>query len=136
MHRSGLWRFAVPYLALIYPASAQVVWDMPGIVVPKVNIDRAPPPARLDVWPRLDPGAVICKTQGDLQRLAEARRGVAGERPKCQLIQTPTAVAIVKRAGPGQTEVTLTNQNSLDSWTDAYLPDRALPPGGQAVQIK
>jgi hypothetical protein len=136
MHRSGLWRFAVLYLALSYPASAQVVWDMPGVIVPKVTIDRSAVPARSDVWPRLDPGAVICKTQGDLQRLVEARRGLPGERPKCQLIQSPTAVAIVKRAGPGQTEVTLTNQNSLDGWTDAYLPDRALPPGGKAMQIK
>jgi hypothetical protein len=79
---------------------------------------------------------VLCKTQGDLLRLAESRRGIRGERPNCQLIQSPTAVAIVKRAGPGQTEVTLTDQNSLDGWTDAYLPDRVVPIGGKPVQIK
>jgi hypothetical protein len=123
-------------LTLSYPASAQVVWDMPHVLVAPPKFDKAPGLARTEVWPRLDPGAVICKTQGDLLRLAESRRGVPGERPNCQLIQTPTAIAIVKRAGPGQTEVTLTDQNSVDGWTDAYLPDRALPVGGKGIQIK
>jgi hypothetical protein len=136
MYRSGPWRSAVLYLALSCPASAQVIWNMPNIVNPPAKFDRSPAPARSDVWPRLDPGAAICKTQADLLRLAEVHRGVAGERPNCQVIQSPTAVSIVRRAGPGQTEVSLTNQNGLDGWTDAYLPDRALPPGGQAVQIK
>lgn len=136
MNRSGLWRTAVLYLALCIPASAQVIWDMNNIAVSRPKFDRTPVPTRSDVWPRLDPGATICKTQEDLLRLAEVRRGVPGERPQCQFIQTPTAVSIVRRAGPGQTEVSLTNQNGLDGWTDAYLPDRALPPGGTAVQIK
>lgn len=136
MHPSGSWRIAVLYLALICPASAQVIWDMPNIVNPPVKFDHTPVPARSDVWPRLDPGATICKTQADLLRLAAIRRGVQGERPNCQFIQSPTAVSIVRRAGPGQTEVSLTNQNGLDGWTDAYLPDRPLPPGGKGVQIK
>jgi hypothetical protein len=136
MYRSGLWRTAVLYLALCYPASAQVVWDMPSVIVPKVNIDRTPVPARAEVWPRLDPGAIICKTQADLLRLAESRRGVPGDRPVCQFIQSATPIAIVRRVGPGQTEVSLTNQNGMDGWTDAYLPDRPLPPGGKPVQIK
>ena len=136
MHRSGLWRSAVLFLALSCPASAQVIWNMQNIAVPPPKIDRTPLPARTDVWPRLDPGAVLCKTQADLTRLAESRRGVPGDRPNCQLIQSPTAISIVKRAGPGQTEVSLTNQNSQDGWTDAYLPDRALPPGVKGVEIK
>jgi hypothetical protein len=136
MHRSGQWRFAALFLALSGPASAQVIWDMPNIVAPPPKFDRSTVPARSDVWPRLDPGATICKTQADLLRLAEVRRGVAGERPNCQFIHSPTAISIVRRAGPGQTEVSLTNQSGLDGWTDAYLPDRALPPGGQGVQIK
>jgi hypothetical protein len=136
MRWTGSWRFAVVYLALSYPAAAQVVWDVPNIVGPPVKFDRSTAPTRADVWPRLDPGATICKTQADLLRLAEVRRGVRGERPNCQFIQSPTAVSIVRRAGPGQTEVSLTNQNGLDSWTDAYLPDRALPPGGKGIQIK
>jgi hypothetical protein len=136
MGRSVSWRFAVLSLALTCPASAQVIWNMPNIVNPPPKFDRSTVPTGSNVWPRLDPGATICKTQADLLRLAEVRRGVPGERPNCQFIQSPTAVSIVRRAGPGQTEVSLTNQNGADGWTDAYLPDRALPPGGQGVQIK
>lgn len=136
MNRSGLWRFALLFLALSGPASAQVIWNMKNIAEQPPKIDHTPVPARTEVWPRLDPGAVICKTQADLARLAEARRGVPGDRPNCTLIQSPTAISIVKRAGPGQTEVSLTNQNSQDGWTDAYLPNRALPPGVKGVEIK
>ena len=136
MHRSVPWRFAALCLALSTPASAQVVWDMPKIIVPKPKFDDAPVPSRASAWPRLDPGAVFCRTAGDLQRLAAARRGQSGERPNCQVIQMPTAVVIVRRAGPGQTEVTLTDQNAADGWTDAYLPDRPPAYNGQSVRIR
>jgi hypothetical protein len=136
MHRSRPWRVAVLSLALCYPASAQVVWDLPNIVAPPAKFDRSSVPARSDAWPRLDPGATICKTQADLLRLAEIRRGVRGERPSCQFIQSPTPVSIVRRAGPGQTEVSLTNQTGVGGWTDAYLPERPLPAGGKGIQIK
>ena len=136
MFRSGQWRYVILCLTVSYPASAQVIWDMPNVVEKKPKFDTSTVKPRADVWPRLDPGATICKTQADLLRLAEFRRGVQGERPNCQFIHSPTAVSIVRRAGPGQTEVSLTDQNGLDGWTDAYLPDRALPPGGKGVQIK
>jgi hypothetical protein len=109
---------------------------MPHVIVPQAKFDRSAVPSRADVWPRLDPGAVLCKTEADLRRLAASRRGEPGERPNCQLIQAPTAISIVKRAGLGQTEVALTDQNGVDGWTDAYLPDRAQPIGGKGVQIK
>jgi hypothetical protein len=91
---------------------------------------------RADAWPRLDPGAVFCKTEADLQRLAASRRGEQVERPSCLVIQTPTAIDIVRRAGLGRTEVSLTDQKGADGWTDAWLPDRAPPVGGTGVQIK
>lgn len=136
MHRSGPWRFVVLCLALAYPASAQVIWDVPNVIVPKPKFDRSTVVNRVDTWPRLDPGAVLCKTEADLQRLAASRRGESGPRPNCQLIQTPTAIAIVKRTGLGQTEVSVTDQNGLDGWTDAYLPDKVAPIGGKGVPIK
>ena len=135
MHRSGPWRYVALCLALSYPASAQVIWDMPGVIVPKPKFDRSTV-SRSDVWPRLDPGAVFCRTAEDLQRLVASRRGEAGPRPNCQLIHAPTAIAIVRRVGLGQTQVTLTDQNGLDGWTDAWLPDRAPPIGGKGVQIR
>jgi len=136
MVRSGPWRIALLYLALCIPASAQVVWDLPNIVVPPTKFDKSAVPARADVWPRLDPGATICKPR---QTCCDSPRSTAvfrDKRPNCQFIQSPTAVTIVRRAGPGQTEVSMTNQTGVGGWTDAYLPERALPPGGKGVQIK
>jgi hypothetical protein len=101
---------------------------------PKLNGDTLKP--RADAWPRLDPGAVLCKTEADLSRLAASRRGEQVDPPNCQLIRAPTAIQIARRAGPGRTEVTLTDQNSVDGWTDAWLPERAPPIGGKGVQIK
>ena len=136
MRLSVPWRFVIVCLAVGQPAAAQVVWDMPGIVVPKPKFDRSTVPSRASAWPRLDPGAVFCRTEADLQRLVAFRRGQPGERPNCQLIHAPTAISIVKRAGLGQTEVTLTDQDGLDGWTDAWLPDRPPPYTGKGVQIK
>ena len=136
MRRFGPWRFAVLCLLLGQPASAQVIWDVPNIVVPKPKFDRSVVPSRANAWPRLDPGSALCRTEADLQRLVASRRGQPGERPNCQLIQTPTAISIVKRAGLGQTQVALTDQNGQDGWTDAWLPERAPPYAGKGVQIK
>jgi hypothetical protein len=109
---------------------------MPHVVVQPPKFDRSTVASRVDAWPRLDPGAVFCKTEADLQRLAAFRRGEPGDRPNCQLIQTPTAIQIQRRAAPGRTQVSLTDQKGVDGWTDAWLPDRAPPYGGKGVQIK
>lgn len=136
MHRSGPWCFVVLCLASSHPALAQVIWDMPNVVVKKPNFDRSVVTPRVDAWPRLDPGSVLCKTEADLLRLAASRRGVPGERPNCQVIHAPTAIAIVRRAGLGRTEVSVTDQTGVDGWTDAWLPERAPPIGGKGVQIR
>jgi hypothetical protein len=52
------------------------------------------------------------------------------------MIRAPTAITIERRAGLGRTQVALTDQKGVDGWTDAWLPDRAPPIGGKAVQIK
>ena len=113
-----------------------MIWDVPNIIVPKPKFDNSTVRPRADAWPRLDPGAALCKTEADLLRLAAYRRGEAGDRPNCQLIRAPTAIQIVKRAGPGRTQVTVTGEQSQEGWTDAWLPERAPPIGGKAVTIK
>jgi len=115
----------------------QVVFDMDNITGKK-SASGAPPveQARPDAWPRLDPGAVLCRTEADLVQLAAFRRGETTNRPACQIIRTPTAIQIVHRAGPGKTEVTLTAQNNLDGWTDAWLPERAPPTGAKGTSIR
>jgi len=86
--------------------------------------DVAAPPA---AWPRLDSGAVVCRSQADLQRHAAAMRGQFVGSSDCHLISRATAIAIVAREGPGQTEVTITGTGET-AWTDAWLP--ANPPPG------
>jgi hypothetical protein len=136
MHRSALWRSSVLFLALSFPASAQVIWDMPNVIEKRPKIDNAPVRPRVDVWPRLDPGAVLCKSEADLSLLAASRRGAPVDRPNCRLIHSPTAIQIEKRDGPGRTQVSLTGEDGQDGWTDAWLPDRAPLIGGRSITIK
>lgn len=89
--------------------------------------DVAAPPA---VWPRLDTGAVVCRTQADLQRHAAAMLGQATGPADCRLTNHATAINIVARYGPGQTEVSITGTGET-AWTDAWLP--ANPPPGSTT---
>ena len=119
-------------LALVTPVKAQptnsdVTFDPGalGIKKPKPGLPdvRAQPLA----WPRLDPGAVLCRTEADLQRLAARRAGEAVDGTiDCQIIRTPTAISIVQRNGPGRVEVQISGAKADSSgWTDAWLPDKA-----------
>lgn len=137
MRRSHGWRYAVLGLLLSGPASAQVVWDMKNIAVPPPpkfgSADNQPRP---DAWPRLDQGAVLCKTEADLNALAASRRGESVPRPNCQIIRGTTLIQIVKRFGPGKTQVTVTEQAGQEGWTDAWLPDKPPVSTGKATIIK
>ncbi len=116
------------------PAAAQIILDAPGFTEKK-------PAARLpDVkpaplaWPRLDPGAVLCRSEADLDRLAARRLGEDSGTTDCRRIATPTAVTIMVRKGPGRTQVRFTDAPTVSGWTDVWLPDRApsgagRPPG-------
>jgi hypothetical protein len=119
--------------ALALCANAQdsnVLLNAPGILIKK------PKPGAPDVkpqplaWPRLDPGAVLCRSEADLNRLARRRAGEAADGPvDCQIVRAATAITIVQRKGPGQTEVKATDPKISDlGWTDAWLPEKA-PPG-------
>ena len=129
------WRVAILGVALAGPAAAQVVWDMPGIIVPKPSFNTPTAQARPDVWPRLDRGAVLCRTEADLLRLAASRRGEPSTAPQCQIIRAPTPIQITRRAGPGRTQVSVTEQNQ-EGWTDAWLPEKAPPMSGKGSVIR
>jgi len=77
------------------------------------------------VWPRLDAGAVVCRTEADLLRRAAAMRGDPGGPADCRIIGAPTGIQIIARHGPGRTEVQFGKDTA---WTDAWLP--ATPPRG------
>ena len=123
---------AVALVMLAGEARAQnVIVDAPGLfptkktAMPEVRV----PPA---IWPRLDPGAVLCRSEDDLARLAANRSGGAGGGPAdCRVVNTPMPIQIIHRLGPGRTEIQVT-ANRQTGWTDAWLPEKAPPSVGTA----
>ena len=122
------------FVSLTVPgyAFAQVILNAPGFT------SRPPPPRPPDVrsaplaWPRLDPGAPLCRSEADLQRLAARRQGEPVDGPTdCRIITTPTAVTIIERRGPGSTHVRLTDAQTITGWTNVWLPDKAPATAGR-----
>ena len=123
---------AAGFAAAPFAAAQHVVLDAPGFMQTKA----APPPpavrAQPTVWPRLDPGAVFCRTADDLERHAynmTARVSGGGTMAAdCRIIPQPTGIQIVNRHGLGRTEVKMNGGDNAVGWTDAWLPEKA-PPG-------
>jgi hypothetical protein len=125
-------RFALIATLLVVPlvgVSAQnVILDAPSLFPPKPK--AGPPDVRVPAaaWPRLDPGAVFCRTELDLMHLAANRSGGPdGGVADCRIINLPTAIQIVQRRGPGRTQVQVTGAANQVGWTDAWLPEKAPP---------
>jgi len=109
------------------PNDSNVSLDAPGFLIKKPK--PGPPEVKSQplAWPRLDPGAVLCRTEADLDRLGERRRGEAVDGPiDCQIIRAATAISIVQRKGPGRAEVKTSGRgaDAVTGWTDAWLPDK------------
>ena len=90
------------------------------------------PPVKItpDPWPRLDAGAVLCRTAEDLRQhraaLAARLDGSSGvpEPTGCHLVRQMTAVVVLSREGFGQTQVRLSDPSAETGWTDVFLPER------------
>ena len=85
------------------------------------------PPTRGISGLRLDPGAVLCRTEADLQHRAEVTQKIAeGEADAgeplvgCRLLNQARGVDVLQRAGFGREEVKLKPSGEV-GWTDAYL---------------
>jgi hypothetical protein len=120
-------------LAIAAPAGAQppsdsnISLDAPGFLIKKPKPGAPDVKAQPLAWPRLDPGATLCRTQEDLERLGARHRGEPVDGPiDCQIIRTATAISIVERDGPGRTEVKASDSKgqAITGWTDAWLPDK------------
>lgn len=127
--RLGLGLICLACLLPVAGARAQISLDAPGLLVkkpkPGAPVVQVPP----QIWPRLDPGAVLCRTEGDLERLVANRTGEPGGGPAdCRLISQPTGIQILHREGPGRTEVQVTKGRGekigQTGWTDSWLPPR------------
>ncbi len=116
---------------LAFPALAQstndnIIFDAPGLLGKKGRPGLPDVKASPQAWPRLDPGAALCRSSADLTRLAANRAHTEGGGPAdCQIIRVATAVQVVQREGPGRTQVRLTDQPSVAGWTDVWLPEKA-----------
>jgi hypothetical protein len=106
-----------------------VVVDAPGLIGQKKAPPPPPPRGQPTVWPRLDPGAVLCRTEYDLDRhSANMTARVSGGdtvSADCRIIGQPTGIQIIGRLGLGRTEVRLNTPDAATGWTDAWLPDKA-----------
>ncbi len=96
-----------------------------------------PPPVVPEPWPRLDSGAILCKSQDDLARyqaqaVADPDAGVPGPAPDCHLIQQRVAIRILERNGLSHAHVVTTDKTAQSGWTNAYLPVAAPPSGAPA----
>lgn len=120
-------------LAVTTPAGAQPPNDSNVSFNPGGLLPKKPAPGLPDVkaqplaWPRLDPGAVLCRTQADLEKLGARRHGELVDGPiDCKIIRVATAISIVQRNGPGRAEVKTSDPRSdgVTGWTDAWLPDK------------
>jgi hypothetical protein len=125
---------SVPLTASVYPAAAQNRGGLAAAgaqAAPEVS--AYPQRGLSEAWPRLDPGAILCRTQEDLQRYADnIQAQLAGSQAAggaaCVRITTRTAITILDRAGPGATHVRITKEPDRTGWTDAFLPSKAPPP--------
>ena len=116
----------LPPPSIAVAAQDNVIFDAPGFLEKKGQKSLPDVKAAPQAWPRLDPGAAFCRTDADLSRLAanRARTGDGG-RADCQIMRVATAVQIVRRDGPGRTQVRLTDQPNVTGWTDVWLPEKA-----------
>jgi hypothetical protein len=135
-----LWLFAAPLFVLAGAAVAQSQsptqpaapndsnLSFAGVIAKQPAKPKAPDvPAPPSAWPRLEPGAVICRSEDDLLHRAALLRGEPAGPADCRPITVPTAIQIVHRAGPGRTEIKVTAHDET-GWTDAWLPGTP-PPG-------
>jgi hypothetical protein len=113
------------------PENGNVHFDGGGLLAKKKSPDVILPDVRgpAQTWPRLDRGAVLCRSEADLTRLVARRRGDAIDGPvDCQIIRGPTGISIVKREAAGITQVQTNNPSAGGAgWTDAWLPNTPPP---------
>jgi hypothetical protein len=131
MHKILITAACLGTLAVAAPASAQPsdsnISFQSGLLIKKPKPGAPDVKAQPLAWPRLDAGAVLCRSEDDLNRLARRRSGQTIDGPvECQVIRVATPITIVQRRTPGQTEVKpSTGQPWEDGWTDAWLPEKA-----------
>ena len=85
-----------------------------------------------EIWPRLEEGALICKSRDDLVRY-QTQIGNAssvttpGQAPDCHTIRKQTGIQILAHDGPSRTQIVTTDESKETWWTNSYLPSTPPP---------
>ena len=85
-----------------------------------------------EIWPRLEEGALICKSRDDLVRYqsqmpVSSSATASGQAPDCHTIRKQTGIQIVAHDGPSRTQIVTTDELKETWWTNSYLPSTPLP---------
>jgi hypothetical protein len=90
------------------------------------------PKAAPEPWPRLEVGALFCKSRDDLvkyqTKLADgASAAVAGQALDCRVLRKQTGIKILDHDGPSRTQIVTTDAANETGWTNAYVPTTTPP---------
>lgn len=97
----------------------------------------APLPVVKEPWPRLDNGAILCKSRDDLLRYQTVSGAASsGPAPDCHLIRKLTPIQILDRDGPSHTHVVTTDDAKQTGWTNTYLSSEPPPSATTPTPIK
>ena len=137
------WRRPAIALLLLFGAIATTHAQIPGHSHPQKNQEQTPQQSRTppempnvpEIWPRLEDGALICKSRDDLVRYQTqitngANDATAGQAPDCHTIRKRTGIQILARDGPSRTQIVTTDESKETGWTNSYLP--STPPASVA----
>jgi hypothetical protein len=88
-----------------------------------------------EIWPRLEDGALLCKSRDDLVRYqTQIANGttaiIAGPAPDCHTIRK-TGIQILDHDGPSRTQIVTTDETKETGWTNSYLPSTPPPSGAK-----
>ena len=89
-------------------------------------------PALPEIWPRLEDGALICKSRDHLVRYQTqiangASATTAGQASDCHTIRKRTGIQILDHDGPSRTQIVTTDESKDTWWTNSYLPSTPPP---------
>ena len=99
---------------------------------PQPSQTAKPNPAVPEPWPRLEGGALLCKSRDDLVHYqTQVGNGtsvaVAQRASGCHTIRKQTGIQILDRDGQSRTEIVTTDDAKETGWTNTYLPDEPPP---------
>jgi hypothetical protein len=134
------WRRLAIALLLLFGVIASARAQIPGHTHSQKNQQQTPQqtPTPMDmpnvpeIWPRLENGALICKSRDDLvkyqtQTVNGASGATVGQAPDCHTIRKQTGIQILARDGPSRTQIVTTDESKESGWTNSYLPSTPPP---------